>query len=323
RLPGHHDRLLAVDGGGRRAPDLCAGRRVQLRQGPAGAGRAGEPRLPVGAVQERPDPQHRSGGRKVTPQEMVERALELSTADGCVVLADERSTANLRFAGNTLTTNGVARSSRLTVISVAGQGVGVVSRAAVRPEQLADVVAAADAAAREARPAEDARELVSGVPASASWDEPVTPTGIDVFTGFAPALGEAFSAAESGGRKLYGFAEHTLTSTFLGSSTGLRLRHDQPTGRLELNAKSSDLKRSAWTGVATRDFSDVDVAALDGGLAQRLDWAKTRVDLPAGRYETLLPPAAVADLMIYMFWSAGARDALDGRSVFSKPGGGT
>src|SRR5690606_21382256 len=288
RLPGHHDRLLAVDGGGRRAPDLCAGRRVQLRQGPAGAGRAGEPRLPVGAVQERPDPQHRSGGRKVTPQELVERALELSTA-------------NLRFAGNTLTTNGVARSSRLTVISVAGQGVGVVSRAAVRPDQLADVVAAADAAAREARPAEDARELVSGVPASASWDEPMTPTGIDVFTGFAPALGEAFSAAESGGRKLYGFAEHTLTSTFLGSSTGLRLRHDQPTGRLELNAKSADLKRSAWTGVATRDFSDVDVAALDGGLAQRLDWAKTRVDLPAGRYETLLPPTAVADLMIYMF----------------------
>jgi predicted Zn-dependent protease len=259
----------------------------------------------------------------VTPQEMVERALELSTADGCVVLADEQSTANLRFAGNTLTTNGVARSSRLTVISIAGRSVGVVSRAAVREEQLADVVAAADAAAREAAPAEDARELVSGVPASETWGDPVPPTGIEVFEGFAPALGEAFSVAESGGRKLYGFAEHTMSSTFLGTSAGLRLRHDQPTGRLELNAKSADLKRSAWTGVATRDFSDVDVAALESGLAQRLDWAKTRIDLPAGRYETLLPPTAVADLMIYMFWSAGARDAVDGRSVFSKPGGGT
>jgi len=254
---------------------------------------------------------------------MVERALELSTADGCVVLADEQSTANLRFAGNTLTTNGVARSSRLTVISIAGRSVGVVSRAAVREEQLADVVAAADAAAREAAPAEDARELVSGVPASETWGDPVPPTGIEVFEGFAPALGEAFSVAESGGRKLYGFAEHTMSSTFLGTSAGLRLRHDQPTGRLELNAKSADLKRSAWTGVATRDFSDVDVAALESGLAQRLDWAKTRIDLPAGRYETLLPPTAVADLMIYMFWSAGARDAVDGRSVFSKPGGGT
>lgn len=27
--------------------------------------------------------------------------------------------------------------------------------------------------------------------------------------------------------------------------------------------------------------------------------------------------------MIYLFWSSGARDALDGRSVFAKPGGGT
>ncbi|WP_173521145.1 metallopeptidase TldD-related protein [Nonomuraea antri] len=254
---------------------------------------------------------------------MVDKALELSRADGCVVLVDEGSTANLRFAGNTLTTNGVARSARLTVISIAGQGVGVVSRAAVRPDQLADVVAAADQAARDAQPAEDARALVEGVPASPSWGEEVRPTDIGVFEGFAPALGEAFAAAESGGRKLYGFAEHSLTTTFLGTSTGLRLRHDQPTGKLELNAKSGDMKRSAWTGVSTEDFTDVDVAALDAGLAQRLEWAKTRVDLPAGRYETLLPPSAVADLMIYAFWSSGARDALDGRSVYAKPGGGT
>jgi predicted Zn-dependent protease len=254
---------------------------------------------------------------------MVERALELSSNDGCVVLVDEGSTANLRFAGNTLTTNGVARSSRLTVISIAGDKAGVVSRSAVRDDQLADVVAAADAAAREAQPAEDARPLVEAGPASPHWADEVVPTDIEVFGRFAPALGEAFAAAEAGGRKLYGFAEHSLTSTFLGTSAGVRLRHDQPTGRLEVNAKSADLKRSAWAGVSTEDFTDVDVSALGSSLAQRLEWAKNRIELPAGRYETLLPPSAVADLMIYMFWSAGARDALDGRTVFSKPGGGT
>ena len=47
------------------------------------------------------------------------------------------------------------------------------------------------------------------------------------------------------------------------------------------------------------------------------------MELPAGRYETLLPPTAVADLLVYLYWSAGAKDALDGRTVFSKPGGGT
>ena len=47
------------------------------------------------------------------------------------------------------------------------------------------------------------------------------------------------------------------------------------------------------------------------------------MDLPAGRYETLLPPSAVADLMIDLYWSAGARDAAEGQTVFSRPGGGT
>jgi len=130
-------------------------------------------------------------------------------------------------------------------------------------------------------------------------------------------------AAEAAGRKLYGFAEHEVTSTFLGTSSGLRVRHDQPTGRLELNAKSADLARSAWAGATTRDFSDVDVPGLDASLAERLTWQSRRLDLPAGRYETLLPPAAVADLMINFYWSAGAREAAEGRSAFSRAGGGT
>ena len=128
--------------------------------------------------------------------------------------------------------------------------------------------------------------------------------------------------AASGGRKLYGFAEHQLTSTYVGTSTGLRLRHDQPTGRLELNAKSADMARSAWAGTGTRDFADVDVTSLEADLGRRLGWAERSIELPAGRYETLLPPTALADLLIYMYWSAGAKDALDGRTVFSKPGGG-
>ena len=67
----------------------------------------------------------------------------------------------------------------------------------------------------------------------------------------------------------------------------------------------------------------MDVAALDAGLAERLYWQSRRLELPAGRYETLLPPTAVSDMLIYLYWSAGARDAGEGRTVFSKPGGGT
>ncbi|MGW8767421.1 metallopeptidase TldD-related protein [Streptomyces sp. NPDC055815] len=261
------------------------------------------------------------------PYEIVERALELSRADGCVVIADEESSANLRWAGNALTTNGVTRGRTLTVIATVdgaqGTASGVVSRSAVTVDDLEPLVRAAEAAARAAGPAEDAQPLVEGVPASPDFTDAPAETSSAVFTDFAPALGEAFARARAGGRELYGFANHELTSTYLGTSTGLRLRHDQPNGTLELNAKSPDRSRSAWAGRATRDFKDVDPAALDAELATRLGWAERRIELPAGRYETLLPPTAVADLLIYQLWSSTARDAVEGRTVFSKPGGGT
>ncbi|WP_244791946.1 metallopeptidase TldD-related protein [Streptomyces sp. BJ20] len=265
--------------------------------------------------------------RITKPHEIVERALELSRSDGCVVIADEHSSANLRWAGNALTTNGVTRGRTLTVVATVdgaqGTASGVVSRSAVTVDELEPLVRAAEAAARGAGPAEDAQPLVTGVAPSPEFTEAPGETTSAVFADFAPALGEAFARARAGGRELYGFAHHELVSTYLGTSTGLRLRHDQPNGTLEINAKSPDRTRSAWAGRSTRDFKDVDPAALDAELAVRLGWAERRLELPAGRYETLLPPTAVADLLIYQLWSASGRDAAEGRTVFSKPGGGT
>ncbi|WP_330236732.1 TldD/PmbA family protein [Streptomyces sp. NBC_00566] len=265
--------------------------------------------------------------RTSKPYEIVEQALALSRSDGCVVIADEESSANLRWAGNALTTNGVTRGRTLTVIATVdgqqGTASGVVSRSAVTSAELEPLVRAAEAAARASGPAEDAQPLVTGVPESPDFRDAPAETSSAIFADFAPALGEAFARARAGGRDLYGFASHETVSTYLGTSTGLRLRHDQPTGTLELNAKSPDHTRSAWAGRSTRDFKDVDPGALDTELAERLGWAERRVDLPAGRYETLLPPSAVADLLIYQLWSASGRDAAEGRTVFSKPGGGT
>jgi predicted Zn-dependent protease len=275
----------------------------------------------------------------MTPQETVERALAAACSDDCVVIADESSSANLRWAANSLTTNGVSRSRQLTVIAITrggdGTRAGVVSRAGVREDQVAGVVAAAERAARESSPAEDAQPLLgpSGPeafgtkegpePGQPGWDDEPGRTGIGVFAAFSPALGEAFRTAAAAGQKLYGYAEHSLTSTFLGTSTGLRLRHDQPTGKADINAKSAEPGGSAWAGRATADFTDLDVAALTADLGRRLDWARRQVDLPAGRYPALLTPSAMADLFIYLYWSTGAKDALDGRTVFSKPGGRT
>ena len=103
-----------------------------------------------------------------TPQDTVERALAAARPGGeTVVIADESSTANLRWAGNTLTTNGVAASRSLTVIAIDRRsdgtaGVGMVARSGVAPSQVEDLVREAEKAATESSAAEDAAPLVSG-----------------------------------------------------------------------------------------------------------------------------------------------------------------
>ena len=259
------------------------------------------------------------GGR---PQRLVEHALETSRSEHCVVIVHDSTSANLRWANNTLTTNGVMHSIDVTVIAFQGAGNASMSGSAASLEQVTALVQSADAAAAEADQAEDRAELVAGTE-SADWEQGPVDTSIEVFDAFAARLGDAFGQAEADKRILYGFVLHEVTTTYLGSSSGLRLRHVQPTGHYGCTGKDAALTNSAWVGGATRDFTDVDAAAMVTELGTRLAWGERRLDLPAGRYDTVLPPTAVADLMIDAYWNAGARTAHDGQSVYSRRGGGT
>ena len=264
--------------------------------------------------------------QQVTPQSLVEQGLHATVYDDCTVVVRDSTSANLRWANNTLTTNGVMHGMDVSVVSFVrgsqGVQVGTVSGSAASQAQVTELVRAADAAARAASPAEDAADLVRDR-VSPDWDESPVPTDIHVYDVFAPALGEAFGRSAAADRVLYGFVSHEITTTYLGSTTGLRLRHVQPTGHYGCTGKDSALTQSAWVGGATRDFSDVDALAMEAELEQRLGWGERRVDLPAGRYDTILPPSAVADLMIDAYWYAGARAAHEGQSVYSRRGGGT
>ncbi len=268
-----------------------------------------------------------SSSHQLPAQQLAERALEASTADACVVLVREATSANLRWANNTLTTNGQMHHTTTTVISfvrdASGQRAGSVSGIATDEASVLTLVEGADAAARDAEPAEDAAPLISGQDAAEDWTEAPVPTDIGVYAAVAPALGEAFGRARAADRLLYGFVDHQMVTTYLASSTGLRLRHVQPTGHWSCTGKSADLTRSAWVGGATRDFADVDPLGMDAELAQRLGWAERPVSLDAGRYDTILPPSAVADLTIEAYGAAGARVAHEGQSAYSRRGGGT
>jgi predicted Zn-dependent protease len=267
-------------------------------------------------------------GRLPAPQEVVERALSTSSAEGCVVIVSDSSEAEVRFAQNTVTTNGTRRDRRVCVASFAtraeGVAVGVASRSGGgEVSDIEELVAVADADAKTAAAAEDASPLVEASEEDRSFSEAPLATGADALSAVVGGLSGAFERARGARNVLAGFATHQVTTVYLGSSTGLRRRHVQPEGTLELVARSDDGSRSAWTGAATSWFEDLDLLALEERLERRLSWAKRRVELPVGRYEVILPPDAAADLVIVLSEAMSGRDAEEGRSVFSAPSGAT
>lgn len=258
----------------------------------------------------------------IAGQELVEAALAASTADETIVLVTDTEEAALRWAGSSMTTNGSTRSRRWTVIAVLRDGgtarCGIATASTAERDDIAAVVAAANAAAESAEPATDAMPLLTGDEAPGDWDGPAGRTGIEVFE---PVIGD-LAAGFDGADTLYGFAHHQVHTTWLGISTGLRRRWIHRDGSVEITGKRGGLDGpSAWVGAGTTDFADVHMGALLEDLSRRLDWAATSVTLPAGRYETVLPPSAVADLMIYLMWSMEGRGAQEGHTVWSGPGG--
>ncbi|CAM2759669.1 metallopeptidase TldD-related protein [Skermania piniformis] len=256
----------------------------------------------------------------IAADDVVDRALAASRADETVVIVADTAEASLRWAGNSMTTNGRTSSRSWTVVSIDRTGeqarVGSVSSTSVDPSDIEMVVRASEAAAADAEPAADAMSALAAVTAV---DGPAAPVESPrMFERLAAPLAEAFSVAD----KLYGFALQQITTTTLGTSAGLRRRYTDPTGSIELNGKRG-AGASAWVGAHTKDFADVDVPTLLAELDTRLDWTARRVELPAGRYDTVLPPSPVADLMIDLMWSMEGRGAEEGHTAFTRSGGGT
>lgn len=255
-------------------------------------------------------------------QQALERIVSLSRADTVIALGWDTSSANVRWASNTATTNGVAESTQLSIISIIDGRVGSVSRSYFPQDRLESLVRESEAACEGKPAAEDAMPLIAGDGAPGDWDAPHEPTGIEVFAGLAPGLAELFKQAEASGIKLFGFAEHVTSTVRMLTSTGVARRFTGSEGTVQVNAKTPDYAKSVWAGQVTTTFRDVDLEALYRKVGRRLEWSATTISVPPGRYETLLEPSAVADMLIYAYWTSSARDADEGRSVFSRAGGG-
>jgi predicted Zn-dependent protease len=260
------------------------------------------------------------------PQEIIERITSAANYDDCIVIVEGKSQTNLRWASSTLTTNGHITEQSVTVIAFVsvpgGMATSSITYPDVAPEDCQRIAQEVGAAARASGAAEDYAELIKDK-SIGDWNAEHLATSPEVFKNTVGYLGEIFAKSIHDGIELFGYAEHTHRTTWVGSKGGLRLRFDQPDGRIEMTGKSHSRSRSTWEGVATRDFSNVDIAKIDGAIRTRLDWQGNTRSIPAGRYDTVFPSGSIADLYTYMLWSSAGKNAAEGRSVFSNKSGGS
>jgi predicted Zn-dependent protease len=260
---------------------------------------------------------------EISLPEAVEMALDLLGKDGGVVIGGNSATNNLRWANSALTTNGDSIDQTLSIsafVSISGGVATGMSSGQIRSRtDVETLVEASKASAVSAGPAVDAMELVQG-PSHLDFSEPALGLDVSEISHISSGLAEVFAHQE---QEFFGYAEQSLDTTYVGTSSGTRMRYAERTSRFELCAKSHDRKRSAWSGQGGTSLNQVNVQQHLMDVSRKLEIQVNQIDVNAGRHRVTLSPSAVSDLLIYMLWSSAARDAAEGRSAFSNVKGGT
>jgi len=260
---------------------------------------------------------------ELTMPQAVEIGLELLGKDGGVVVGEASESANLRWANSQLTTNGNTNEKSLNIVAFVpvdgGTGAGVASGQVRNRDDVAKLVEVARASGVASGASEDAAELFAG-PVSADFNDAPASADLSGISHIAAGLGEVMRNESA---QFFGYAEHEQDTLYVGTSAGTRLRFAQATSRFELCAKSSERDRSAWSGQGGTNLLNTNVQEHANNVLQGLEYQKNKIDIDPGRHNVTLSASAVADLMIYLMWTASARDAAQGRSVFSAPNGGT
>jgi predicted Zn-dependent protease len=107
----------------------------------------------------------------------------------------------------------------------------------------------------------------------------------------------------------------------VGTSNGLFGAHASTGVAYTLTSRTRDGLQSGWAGDEANDWNQIESQRVaDDAVSKCRDWRKTELD--PGQYTAILEPTAVGMLMLRMMNTFNQRLADEGRSYFSKSGGG-
>jgi len=253
---------------------------------------------------------------------LLTKVLGMSRADTCQVNIGGGNNGNIRYARNTVSTAGETSGTTIAVTSSFGRRTGSATGNEFDDAALERVVRRAE-------------ELARLAPESPEWLEPIgpqtylrTPGHHASTAGITPefrakvAADSILPAKERGCVAAGYFSDNAGWNASMNSKGNFL--YDRRTGvNFSLTARTEDEQGS---GYVTRDYNDVSqfhsadsaAIAIEKAIASRV----TRAIEP-GRYTVVLEPTAVSDFIGNVLGGFNARNAMEGRSWLSRPGGQT
>ncbi|MCA9694482.1 MAG: hypothetical protein KC636_33200, partial [Myxococcales bacterium] len=258
---------------------------------------------------------------KAEARKIIKEALAAATFADVRVAIQAGRERNLRFANNQATTSGDVERLSISVTAIAGGRAATVTGNRRDKAGLTALVAQAEAQSALA-PVDP--EVMPPVPAQRYLE-------VDAFDAKTAALDAkglvdvvARAVRVANRRKLVGagIVEVGERVDVVANKAGL-FAHVASTGAsLTTTMRSKDGAGSGWAGAVSHRVAGLDADALADVAADKCEMSQGTRELKPGRYVVLLEPQAVADLLGFLRFSMSARAADEGRSYFSKPGGG-
>ena len=257
---------------------------------------------------------------------IARRALGFSTADEARVNISAGWDGNTRFALSGISTSGGVTDTSVTITSTIGR-----RRASATTNVRDDpgLRRAVELSERLARLAPEDPELVPELgpqqypivdaheAATAALTPETRASAAQRVISSASALAPAGTALE-----VSGFLEASAGERAVATSKGLFAYHASTSAQLSATARTDDGTGSGWAADASRDWTAIDPTMLGRRAAEKAVASRNPQAIEPGLYTVILEPQAVASLIPLLMGSFDARAADEGRSPFSRPGGG-
>jgi len=253
-------------------------------------------------------------------QALMKKVLAYSKADECEVNLNGGLKGNVRYARNSVSTSGVINQISLVVSSAFGKKLGVATINEFDDVSLEKVVRRAEELAQLAP---ENPEFVSFL-GPQQYAEPVT--YVESTAAINPKLradnvAQSLQVAKQNKTIAAGFLEDSNDFSAMMNSHGLFAYNKSTYTNFSITVRTEDGKGS---GYATRGYNDI--TKLDTKEATQIATEKaikssTAKAIEPGKYTVILEPAAAAVLLENIFFALDARQADEGRSFLSLPGG--